>query len=65
MGEAADANGGVLLPLIYRDVFIARVLFYLDLGRNDPAVKAFRRTNPRTQLENIRGWQVRALEFTP
>lgn len=65
MTEAAEINGGMLLPLIYRDVFIDRVLFYVDLGRGDTDTRTFLRTHPKAQLHNLKGWCVRALEFTP
>lgn len=49
---------------VYRDVFNARVAFYLALSFDAP-VRAFLKAHPASQLHNCRGWINRCLEFTP
>lgn len=48
----------------YRDVFRARVVFYVRLALRDPDVVAFMDAHPSTQLRNLAGWVNRALEFS-
>lgn len=50
---------------LYRDVFNARVRFYLDEALDDLAVVEFLKRRPDVDLHNARGWINRALEFTP
>ncbi len=51
------------LDALMRSVGKARVEFYLALALKDPAVVAFRKQSPSTQLENVHGLIARALEF--
>lgn len=48
----------------YRDVYNARIDFYVDLAL-DKHARALMRQNKRTQLHFLRGWVRRCLEFTP
>lgn len=48
----------------FRDVFNARIVFYVSLGF-DAQVREFLRTHPTSQLHNVRGWVNRCLDFTP
>lgn len=57
------ANDFGACALIDKQLVSARVSFYLDCALHDPAVAAFRQASPNTDLENVRGWINRALEF--
>jgi lysozyme family protein len=50
---------------LFRDVYNARIRFYLDLAFAGPEVTAFLKAHPTSQLHNGRGWVFRCLEFTP
>jgi lysozyme family protein len=48
----------------FRDVFNARIAFYLDQAF-DKSARQFLHDTPTTQLHNAKGWVNRCLEFTP
>lgn len=49
---------------LFRDVYNARIAFYLHLAF-DADAQAFLLAHPATQLHNCIGWVTRCLEFTP
>lgn len=53
------------MPRTLRDVFGARVMFYVNLAVHDPLAVTFMTEHPEAQLANLRGWTARALEFIP
>jgi lysozyme family protein len=48
----------------YKDVYNARIAFYLDLAF-DKQAREFLHAHPTSQLHNAIGWVNRCLEFTP
>jgi lysozyme family protein len=48
----------------FKDVYNARITFYLDLAF-DKQAREFLHAHPTTQLHNAQGWVNRCLEFTP
>ncbi len=48
---------------VVRAVARDRVRFYVTVALHDPAVRNFRNEHPTTDLENVKGWVNRALEF--
>lgn len=50
---------------LFRDVYNARIRFYLDLAFAGAEVTAFLKAHPASQLHNARGWAFRCLDFTP
>lgn len=58
------AAGKGQLAAVRHSIAVNRVDWYLTAGLRDPAVVTFRAANPTTDLENVRGWVLRALAFT-
>lgn len=53
------------MPRTLREVFTARVKFYVDLARQEPAFVEILQHHPELQINNLAGWINRALEFVP